>query len=142
MFYSYDIMVCAVFSFYFNIVIIIISLFFYFPSCSVVERELNVPLPLSKIIKKWNNLLQEYKVSAFDYVNYSVFIWIWKCCLCFYVVVVFRVKECSYARDQSPFFSSFSLRFHAICNVWLCTYTRKHWIIHRQSRKCVFGAFE
>ncbi|KAJ6638732.1 Longitudinals lacking protein-like [Pseudolycoriella hygida] len=27
----------------------------------VVERELNVPLPLSKIIKKWNNLLQEYK---------------------------------------------------------------------------------
>lgn len=30
---------------------------------SVVERELNVPLPISKIIKKWNNLLQEYKVS-------------------------------------------------------------------------------
>ncbi|KAG4067886.1 hypothetical protein HA402_010572 [Bradysia odoriphaga] len=30
-------------------------------SYSVVERELNVPLPLSKIIKKWNNLLQEYK---------------------------------------------------------------------------------
>ncbi|XP_075146851.1 uncharacterized protein LOC142221156 [Haematobia irritans] len=28
---------------------------------AVVERELNVPLPLSKIIKKWNNLLQEYK---------------------------------------------------------------------------------
>ncbi|CRL00200.1 CLUMA_CG013474, isoform A [Clunio marinus] len=28
---------------------------------SVVERELNVPLPISKIIKKWNNLLQEYK---------------------------------------------------------------------------------
>lgn len=28
---------------------------------SVVERELNVPLPLAKIIKKWNNLLQEYK---------------------------------------------------------------------------------
>lgn len=27
----------------------------------VVERELNVPLPLAKIIKKWNNLLQEYK---------------------------------------------------------------------------------
>lgn len=34
--------------------------FLYF--CSVVERELNVPLPISKIIKKWNNLLQEYKV--------------------------------------------------------------------------------
>lgn len=32
---------------------------------SVVERELNVPLPISKIIKKWNNLLQEYKVSFF-----------------------------------------------------------------------------
>lgn len=32
-------------------------------SYSVVERELNVPLPISKIIKKWNNLLQEYKVS-------------------------------------------------------------------------------
>ncbi|KAG5677168.1 hypothetical protein PVAND_006949 [Polypedilum vanderplanki] len=28
---------------------------------AVVERELNVPLPISKIIKKWNNLLQEYK---------------------------------------------------------------------------------
>uniref|UniRef100_A0A1B0EUC4 Putative serine/threonine-protein kinase cdc7 n=1 Tax=Lutzomyia longipalpis TaxID=7200 RepID=A0A1B0EUC4_LUTLO len=28
---------------------------------AVVERELNVPLPLAKIIKKWNNLLQEYK---------------------------------------------------------------------------------
>lgn len=26
-----------------------------------MERELNVPLPLAKIIKKWNNLLQEYK---------------------------------------------------------------------------------
>lgn len=35
-------------------------------SCSVVERELNVPLPISKIIKKWNNLLQEYKVSKRD----------------------------------------------------------------------------
>lgn len=34
-----------------------------FSPTSVVERELNVPLPLSKIIKKWNNLLQEYKVS-------------------------------------------------------------------------------
>ena len=30
--------------------------------CRVVERELSVPLPISKIIKKWNNLLQEYKV--------------------------------------------------------------------------------
>uniref|UniRef100_A0A182JHX1 Myb/SANT-like DNA-binding domain-containing protein n=1 Tax=Anopheles atroparvus TaxID=41427 RepID=A0A182JHX1_ANOAO len=28
---------------------------------AVVERELSVPLPISKIIKKWNNLLQEYK---------------------------------------------------------------------------------
>ena len=37
--------------------------FFSFFSYSVVERELNVPLPISKIIKKWNNLLQEYKVS-------------------------------------------------------------------------------
>lgn len=40
--------------------------FIFFSSIfSVVERELNVPLPLSKIIKKWNNLLQEYKVSIF-----------------------------------------------------------------------------
>lgn len=38
----------------------LLSFFFFY---SVVERELNVPLPLSKIIKKWNNLLQEYKVS-------------------------------------------------------------------------------
>lgn len=49
-----------------------LSFFLFSPSftfISVVERELNVPLPLSKIIKKWNNLLQEYKVSTVDYVN-------------------------------------------------------------------------
>lgn len=52
--------------------IFIYGFFFSFFFYSVVERELNVPLPLSKIIKKWNNLLQEYKVSILYY--YSVWI--------------------------------------------------------------------
>lgn len=44
------------------------TLFLLLSSHSVVERELNVPLPLSKIIKKWNNLLQEYKVSLITWI--------------------------------------------------------------------------
>lgn len=40
--------------------------FLFYSNSRVVERELNVPLPISKIIKKWNNLLQEYKVSFPD----------------------------------------------------------------------------
>lgn len=52
--------------FFLNFYFFFLPLFFPF-SCSVVERELNVPLPLSKIIKKWNNLLQEYKVSIFAF---------------------------------------------------------------------------
>lgn len=47
------------------------SFLFLSSSCSVVERELNVPLPISKIIKKWNNLLQEYKVSKALRSNYN-----------------------------------------------------------------------
>lgn len=46
------------------------SNFLFLTICSVVERELNVPLPISKIIKKWNNLLQEYKVMECFY-NYN-----------------------------------------------------------------------
>lgn len=50
----------------------IVICLFSLSNSSVVERELNVPLPLSKIIKKWNNLLQEYKVSTDLFILYLI----------------------------------------------------------------------